>query len=98
HLSLHSFPTRRSSDLLLADHYRGVEPLYDATTEDLEEIHGIGPEVAESVHRFFSNPRTHKVLDRLFQAGVKPQVKLKPKGPQPRPEEHTSELQSPYDL
>jgi DNA ligase (NAD+) len=68
---------------LLADHYRAVEPLYDATPEDLQQIHGIGPEVAESVHRFFANPRTRKVLARLFQAGIRPQAPAKPRGPQP---------------
>ncbi len=68
---------------LLAEHYRGIEPLYEADLEALQEIHGIGPEVAEAVHRFFSSPRTRKVLDRLFQAGVRPQVPAKPRGPQP---------------
>jgi len=68
---------------LLADHFRGIEPLYAADSEKIQEIHGIGPEVAESVHLFFSNPRTRKVLDRLFQAGVKPQLPARPRGRQP---------------
>jgi DNA ligase (NAD+) len=68
---------------LLADHYGGVEPLLEADEAALQEIHGIGPEVAESVRRFFSNPRNRKVLERLKQAGVRPVVEKRPKGPQP---------------
>jgi DNA ligase (NAD+) len=68
---------------LLADHYGALEPLLDADEAALQEIHGIGPEVAESVRRFFSNPRSRKVLDRLKQAGVRPVLERKPKGPQP---------------
>jgi DNA ligase (NAD+) len=68
---------------LLADHYGGVDPLLEADEEALQKIHGIGPEVAESVRRFFSNPRSRKVLERLKQAGVRPVVEKAPKGPRP---------------
>jgi DNA ligase (NAD+) len=67
---------------LLADHYGGVAPLYEATAEDLEGIKGIGPEVAKSVHEFFSSTRNRKVLERLFAAGVKPVAEKRVKGPQ----------------
>ncbi len=68
---------------LLADHYGGIEPLLEVDEEALQEIHGIGPEVAESVRRFFSNPRNRRVLERLKQAGVRPMLEKKAKGPQP---------------
>ncbi len=68
---------------LLGDHYGGVEPLIEADVEALQQIHGIGPEVAESVHHFFSSKKNRKVLERLFKAGVKPQFPEKPRGPQP---------------
>ncbi len=68
---------------LLGDHYGGVEPLLEADEDALQEIHGIGPEVAESVRRFFSNPRNRKVLERLKQAGVRPVIEKKSKGSQP---------------
>ncbi len=57
---------------LLADQYGAIEPIVEASEEDLQEIRGIGPEVADSVVRFFSSARNRKVLDRLFRAGVKP--------------------------
>jgi DNA ligase (NAD+) len=68
---------------LLADHFRGVEPLLEASEDDLQRIHGIGPEVAESARRFFSGARTRKVLERLRAAGVRPVVEQRPKGRQP---------------
>ncbi len=68
---------------LLADHYGGLEPLMAATEEALQELHGIGPEVAEAVHAFFASARTRKVLARMQAAGVKPVHEARPRGPQP---------------
>jgi DNA ligase (NAD+) len=68
---------------LLADHFGALKPLMEATAEDLQQIHGIGPEVAESVAHFFGNARNRKVLDRLLAAGVKPVHEARRKGPQP---------------
>jgi DNA ligase (NAD+) len=68
---------------LLADHYGALEPLLEATEDNLQEIKGIGPEVAESVRRFFSSARNRKVLDRLAKAGVKPVAEKRAKGKLP---------------
>jgi DNA ligase (NAD+) len=68
---------------LLADHYGALEPLIAATAEELESIHGVGPEVAASVSHFFANPRTRKVLERLGASGVRPTHEAKARGPQP---------------
>jgi DNA ligase (NAD+) len=66
---------------MLADHFGSLAALREADDAKLEEIHGIGPEVAESVHHFFANARNRKVLDRLLKAGVKPSVETRPEGP-----------------
>jgi DNA ligase (NAD+) len=66
---------------LLADHYRGLAELREASETDLQALRGIGPEVAASVHRFFASPRNRKVLDRLLKAGVKPVAEARPSGP-----------------
>jgi len=68
---------------LLADHYGALDPLLDATEEELQEIKGIGPEVAESVRHFFASARNRKVLQRLKDAGVRPVAEKKARGPQP---------------
>ena len=51
---------------VLANHYGAIEPLLDATTEQLEEIHEIGPEVARSVHEWFSDRQSRKELKDLL--------------------------------
>ena len=68
---------------LLADHFSSLAELREASQEQLQEIRGIGPEVAESVHHFFANPRNRRVLDRLQKAGVKPVIEARPTGPRP---------------
>lgn len=68
---------------LLADHFGSLAELREASSEQLQEIRGIGPEVAESVHHFFANPRNRRVLDRLQKAGVKPVIEARPTGPRP---------------
>ena len=68
---------------LLADHFGTLEPMLDASEDDLQKIRGIGPEVADSVRRFFQSPRNRRVLERLGQAGVRPERAPKRKGPQP---------------
>ena len=68
---------------LLADHYGALDPLLEAAEDELQEIPGIGPEVAASVRRFFASARNRKVLERLREAGVHPVAEKKPRGPQP---------------
>jgi DNA ligase (NAD+) len=68
---------------LLADHYGSLEGLMQASQEELQQLHGIGPEVAESVHAFFAHARTRKVLARMTAAGVRPVHEPRVKGPQP---------------
>jgi DNA ligase (NAD+) len=65
---------------LLADHYGDLSPLIEASVDELQGIKGIGPEVAEAVHRFFSSARNRKVLDRLAEAGVRPVAEKRVRG------------------
>jgi DNA ligase (NAD+) len=68
---------------LLTDHYGALSGIMDANEEDLQEIRGIGPEVAESVHHFFASKRNRKVIERLLAAGVGPVAATRPAGPRP---------------
>jgi DNA ligase (NAD+) len=52
---------------LLANHYGAIEPLLDATSEQLEEIHEIGPEVARSIREWFSDPLYRRELQDLLK-------------------------------
>jgi len=68
---------------LLAEDSGALAPLMEAAEEELQQIHGIGPEVAESVARFFASRRNRKVIDRLLRAGIQPVHEARVKGPQP---------------
>ena len=68
---------------LLAEHFGALAPLLEATAEDLQRIHGIGPEVAESVAHFCASRHNRKVIERLLRAGIRPVHEARVKGPQP---------------
>ena len=53
---------------LLIDHFSSIDALANASLEDIESIHGIGPQIAESLLHFFSQPRVQEVLKRLKDA------------------------------
>lgn len=58
---------------VLARAFGSIEALRNASVEELEEVHEIGPEIAESVHEFFSNPENAEAIDALLEAGVHPE-------------------------
>jgi DNA ligase (NAD+) len=55
---------------LLIDHFSSIDTLATASLEDIESIHGIGPQIAESLLHFFSQPRVQGFLQRLKDAGL----------------------------
>ncbi len=58
--------------VLLARRFGSLAALQRARREALEQIDGIGPEVAASAAAFFAEPRNQKLLERLRAAGVAP--------------------------
>ncbi len=65
---------------VLAHQFGSLEELMRASREDLQAVHEIGPQAADSVVRFFSDPRNRQVLDRLKEAGVAPKAQEKRAG------------------
>ena len=59
---------------VLAERFKSWERLAKATYDELVSIKGIGPETAESVVKFFRDPHNRKMLEKMFNAGVKPQA------------------------
>lgn len=57
----------------LAQAFGDIRRLMDASLEELTQVPGIGPEIAASVHGFFSAPQNREVVERLLAAGVNPQ-------------------------
>lgn len=58
---------------LLARRFGSLHALAQASEEELLAIHEIGPQVAESVRAFFSDPHNLKTLERLQEYGVAPE-------------------------
>jgi DNA ligase (NAD+) len=54
--------------ILLAQHFRAVTDVAEASAEDLERIEGIGPIVAKAIHAWFAEAENRKMLERLCES------------------------------
>jgi DNA ligase (NAD+) len=68
---------------LLAGRFGRLERIAGATATDLGEVHGIGPEIAESVVTFFADDTNRAVIARLGRAGVVMTEGVVDEGPRP---------------
>lgn len=55
---------------VLARHYETLDDVMAASTEDLEAIHEIGPEVARAIVTFFGAERNRQVIGAMREAGL----------------------------
>ncbi len=56
--------------LALARYFGDLDPILAATEEQLQEVEGIGPNVAHEIASFFHQPHNREVIDQLRAAGV----------------------------
>jgi DNA ligase (NAD+) len=63
------FVGEQTAQILAAD-FSNIETIEAADTETLQESEGIGPEVATSVHLFFTQPANRAMIERLRKFGV----------------------------
>lgn len=56
---------------LLTEFYPSLDALSQATQEQLEEIEGLGPIIAESIVEFFADEENLQTIERLRAGGVK---------------------------
>ncbi|HEX6019502.1 MAG TPA: helix-hairpin-helix domain-containing protein, partial [Burkholderiaceae bacterium] len=54
----------------LARHFGRLDPILDASIEQLLEVNDVGPVVAQSIHTFFEQPHNREVVEQLRGAGV----------------------------
>jgi DNA ligase (NAD+) len=57
---------------VLADHFRSLDKVMEASVEELQTIHDVGGIVAESIHSFFRDPLMVDSIKRMLDAGVAP--------------------------
>jgi DNA ligase (NAD+) len=55
---------------LLAAHFHHLDTLMEATAEDIRNVEGIGPKIADSVYAYFQDAQKRKIIEKLRKAGV----------------------------
>jgi len=68
---------------VLAEHFGSMDRLQEATGEEIAEVYGIGPRIAESVRLFFDQPANRRAIARLRQVGVLMEERAVAEGPKP---------------
>ena len=64
---------------LLTEAFPSVEALAAASPEDIEQVYGIGSEIAQSVYQWFQVPANQALIERLRTEGL--QLKAEPTAP-----------------
>ncbi len=69
---------------VLMDHFGSLDTLAAASREEMEQIPGIGPKLADSVADWFARETNRRVVEKLKAAGVRTEVEVvEVVGPQP---------------
>jgi DNA ligase (NAD+) len=58
----------------LARNYSDLDSLANTTLDELQQIPGVGPNIAQAIVDWFSRPANRQVLEKLRAAGVWPKV------------------------
>jgi DNA ligase (NAD+) len=72
---LNALGIRGVGEVMAADltrHYPDLDVLSKATVEELQEIEGVGPNIAEAIVDWFARPANQNLLKKLKAAGVWP--------------------------
>ena len=64
----------------LAEHFRAIGALRQASVEELRAVAGVGPIVAEAVHAYLQSAEAERLIDRLLAAGIRITVPDRPQG------------------
>jgi DNA ligase (NAD+) len=55
---------------ILAKRFKSIDELEQASQEDLEQVHEVGPKLAESIYKFLKQPENRELIERLRAAGL----------------------------
>jgi DNA ligase (NAD+) len=65
---------------LLTEHFGDLKSIMEASEEQLMEVREIGPEVAQSIARFFAHEQNRRVIEKLLAAGLRLKTPAKREG------------------
>ncbi len=68
---------------LLARHFGTMAALSNASAQEVGEVRGIGPAIADAVAGFFADPKNKELLKRLGKSGLTLRETETPTGPRP---------------
>lgn len=71
---------------LLLDHFRDFDTLARASVEEIEQVDGVGPVIAQSVYDWFREERNQKLIAELRDLGLKLEAGDQPDRDQTMPE------------
>ena len=74
-----------SASRALADHFRSLKGLMEASVDELQRIVDVGEVVGKSIHDFFQESRNRKIIERLEKLGVRPQIEPRKSQPSGSP-------------
>ncbi|MDZ4710839.1 MAG: NAD-dependent DNA ligase LigA [bacterium] len=56
---------------ILSNQFGSIDNIMNATAEEIQTVHEVGPRIAESVAKFFSDRKNIELIDKLKAAGLK---------------------------
>ncbi len=62
---------------ILCNNFPSIKELQQVTVEDLQNINGVGPQIAESIVRFFKEKSTQILIQQISKAGLQLQSEKK---------------------
>jgi DNA ligase (NAD+) len=70
---------------VLANAFRSIDALMDASVEEIDDVESIGPEIAKSVFEWFHDPVNRALIEKLRAAGLRleDEAAPEPEGEQP---------------
>lgn len=71
--------TGKSTTKMLADHYRDLHRVMEATAEELVELPDVGGIVADSIAGYFADPFARASIERMLSLGVQAKAPEAPK-------------------
>ncbi|MBN1300968.1 MAG: NAD-dependent DNA ligase LigA [Melioribacteraceae bacterium] len=55
----------------IVSHFKKLENIMKASSDEIEEVHEIGPSISNSIKRFFNDSHNIDIIGRLIKAGLK---------------------------